>query len=211
MEINLVSDLEKFSLFIFDLDNTIYNEDDYLFLAYSEIAREFSHNVPGYSEKEFYEVLKKIYLSQGREKLFDKFLAEIGVETSFIPKCLDILRNFAPREKMIPYPVIKRVLLHIVGLGKPIYILTNGNPQQQKNKVSNIEWDGLDRSLKFIFANELEPKPSPKGVLHILDLTGVDKKDTIMIGDSETDYNCAMNSGISFLNVSEILSGHELF
>lgn len=204
MEIKSISELNKFSLFIFDLDNTIYCEDDYLFMAYDEIAREFSRAVPGLPKKEFSRILRNIYQAQGREMLFDKFLTEIGVDRGLIPKCLDILRHFKPEKKMMMYHGVKKVLHHLSELQKPVFVLTNGNPDQQKNKVNNIDWEGLEKRISFIYANEIEPKPSPKGVFHILSITGISKDEAILIGDSETDYNCAMNSGISFLYASEL-------
>ena len=45
--------------------------------------------------------------------------------------------------------------------GINLYIITNGNPIQQKNKVKHINWHGMVDNITFIYANEYMPKPDP--------------------------------------------------
>ena len=59
----------------------------------------------------------------------------------------------------------------------------------------------LDSYINFVFADKIEPKPSPAGVLHILEVSGIEKAKTVFIGDSETDQACALNSGVNYLDV----------
>jgi phosphoglycolate phosphatase-like HAD superfamily hydrolase len=58
--------------------------------------------------------------------------------------------------------------------------------------------------LCFVFADEFEPKPSPAGVEYILKNSGIGKNSTIMIGDSIDDRDCAVNSGIEFLDIKTL-------
>ena len=85
------------------------------------------------------------------------------------------------------------------------FVLTNGNTEQQKNKIRNIYWAGLDSYLQIVFANDIEPKPSAAGVEHILNISNTGKNDAIFIGDSEIDQACAVNSGIDFINVKDLI------
>ena len=50
MEIRSISDFNSFSLYIFDLDNTIYKEEDYLFDAYKQIAKSMVMKIPSKNE-----------------------------------------------------------------------------------------------------------------------------------------------------------------
>ncbi|MCJ7449317.1 MAG: HAD family hydrolase [Bacteroidales bacterium] len=202
MAIKSISDFYNFSLFIFDLDNTIYKEEDYLFQAYEAIAEKFAGILPSCSKKALYATLKDLYLQQGRDKLFDKFLNAICLDKSYLPDCLKILRSFKPGKPLKIDKKVKKILNSLKNQGKSIFILTNGNVDQQKNKIKHINWDGLDKKIGFVFANEIEPKPSPAGVLHILKITGIERNRTIFIGDSEADKKCAQNSGISYLDIS---------
>jgi HAD superfamily hydrolase (TIGR01549 family) len=173
-------------------------------LAYRAIAEEFGIIVPGNNINDLNRIIKNIYLQQGREKLFDKFLDTIGLDRSYLPRCLEILRSFELEKPMDPDKKVINILQSLVSMEKALYVLTNGNADQQRNKIKHIAWQGLDKSIRFIFADEIKPKPSPAGVEYIFRISGKSKNETIMIGDSETDFDCAENSGIAFLNVKSL-------
>lgn len=202
MAIKSISDLYNYSLFIFDLDNTIYNEEDYLFQAYEAVASRFSDMAAGHDKKSLYETLKQLYYKEGREKLFDKFLASAGIDYSFMPECLNILRNFKPEKPLIIYNNAAEVLKNLSEKKKNIFILTNGNTDQQRNKIRNILWNGLDKHIRFIYADDIEPKPSPAGVHYILRITNTEPGNALFVGDKDTDRQCAESGGIAYLDVS---------
>lgn len=199
-----ISDLNNFSLFIFDLDNTIYNEEDYLFQAYSAICDRFAGMVPGHDKKSLFTLMMKIYRKKGREKLFDKFLATTGIGEGYLAECLKILRSFKPEKQIKIYSKSEKILRFLIEKDKQIFVLTNGNPDQQKNKIRNVLWNGLDEKITFILANEIEPKPSPAGIRHIQKLTGTTKDKTVFIGDSLIDHECASRSEIKFINIIDL-------
>jgi HAD superfamily hydrolase (TIGR01549 family) len=204
MAIKSISDLYNFSLFIFDLDNTIYNEKDYLFQAYMAIADKFARIIPSYNKNELYHILKDLYMKEGRERVFDKFLDTVRLDHNHMPECLEILRTFKPEKPLIIDKVLMKFLRSLIKLKKSIYILTNGNTGQQKNKIKHIQWDGLDEHICFVFADEIEPKPSPAGVFYILRMTGFENSRTIFIGDKETDRVCAENSNVSYFDIKSL-------
>lgn len=204
MVIKSISDLYNFSLFIFDLDNTLYNEEDYLFQAYGAIAEKFTVILPIYSRDELFTIIMDIYREQGWDKLFDKFLEVIGLDKNYIQDCLKILRTFNPEKPLIIYDKARQVLGELKKRNEKVFILTNGNADQQKNKILHIRWEGLDENIGFVCANDFEPKPSPAGVNYILEKTGIKKDKTIFIGDSETDRLCAQNSGVTFFNAGDL-------
>ena len=193
---------------IFDLDNTIYKEEDYLFQAYKTIAKEFAGKFPSYCEQDLFRIINDIYEVHGSVKLFDKFLETINLNKSYLPICLNILRSFKPENPIEIDEIIKPILLNLKSQKKEIFILTNGNAEQQKNKIRNINWRGLDSYLHIVFASDIEPKPSAAGVEYILTISNTDKNDAIFIGDSEFDQACAVNSGIDFINVNDLAELH---
>jgi HAD superfamily hydrolase (TIGR01549 family) len=62
-----------------------------------------------------------------------------------------------------------------------------------------------------------KPKPDPGMIFKCLDYFYIDKDQVIFIGDSESDYNCAINAGVDFLWFGKdkpspsIISGKDLF
>jgi HAD superfamily hydrolase (TIGR01549 family) len=201
-----ISDLNNFSLFIFDLDNTIYNEEDYLFQAYSAICDRFSEIAPEHDKKSLLNLMMKIYREEGRDKLFDKFLVRSGIGEGYLSECLKILRTFNPEKQIEIYSKSEEILRFLIEKDKKIFVLTNGNPGQQKNKIRNLVWHGFDEKITFIMANEIEPKPSPAGIIHILEITGIEKNKTLFIGDSHLDQECASSGEIKFINIADLNS-----
>ena len=57
---------------IFDLDNTIYKERDFLFLAYQKIANTLFKK----KESEVFDFLTTEFLEKGRSCLFDKLVVD---------------------------------------------------------------------------------------------------------------------------------------
>jgi FMN phosphatase YigB (HAD superfamily) len=204
MAIRSISDFYSLSLFIFDLDNTIYNEEDYLFQAYSAIAEKFATETAIHNREQLFRLLMDIYRKDGREKLFNKFLGTSGFNETHLPICLDILRTFKPAHPIELDLNTRHLLLSLKERNKLIFVLTNGNPDQQRNKIGNLNWEGLDRHINFVFANEIEPKPSPAGVFYILEKSGVHMNKTVLIGDSETDKTCAQISGVEYLHIDTL-------
>jgi len=200
-----ISDLLNFSLFIFDLDNTIYNEEDYLFKAYEAICEKFAGKAKGLDKKLLFGTMIEIYRKEGRAKLFDKFLSRTGINHGYLTECIEILRNFHVDKQIEPFPKSAGILEVLIKKNKKIFILTNGNPVQQHNKIRSIKWKGLDESITFILANEIEPKPSPAGIIHILKLTGTEKNRAVFIGDSLTDQECALRGEIQFVNIEYLI------
>jgi len=208
MEIKSISDLFNYSLFIFDLDNTVYNEEEYLLQAYMAIAKKFAVILPDYEKEELYKILIDTYFTEGREKLFDKFLESTGLDNTHMTDCLNTLRSFKPEIPLKINNPVYEILLSIVSKRKNIFILTNGNVDQQKNKIRNILWNGLDEHIRFVYADEIEPKPGPGGVFYILRITGVGTQETIFIGDKETDRECAEKGGVTYIDIKKLI---ELF
>ena len=83
--------------------------------------------------------------------------------------------------------------------------MTNGNADQQRNKINNINWNGLKPPKEhIIFANEIGKKPDPIGVEILIERFSLRHEDILFIGDSETDRKCAIAANIKFLDVTKI-------
>ena len=90
----------------------------------------------------------------GRFGLFDKLIEKFGLPISYKQEALSILRNVEMGEKLICYSEIRECLEWLVESQKQIFIVTNGNPIQQKNKIKNIELGGLLDHIQVIYADE---------------------------------------------------------
>jgi phosphoglycolate phosphatase-like HAD superfamily hydrolase len=180
-----------------DLDNTIYPEIAFLNEAYHNVALsiEKMHNI---SSSEIYSYLVKEFEIAGRSNIFDKLLSKFSIDPSFLNFLLSIMRNTVVSDKIQIFPEAKMILDFALNENKKVFVVTNGNIHQQKNKVDSIAWEGLDEKLFFVYANMYEPKPSIASCSYILSNLDVQSSKGIMIGDSLIDRQFAINLGVDF-------------
>ena len=178
----------------FDLDNTIYREFDFLSLAYKNITSQLYGNdweVP-------YEFIINQFIDNGRKDIFNKMLQRfpLGTNKDYIKECINILRNSKFKKKIKTYSWFEDFLSFAK---KPYHlrIITNGNQEQQRNKLFslNINSSGID--LEVIFANDYGGKPNVEAFNALKKSHSLDN--LVYVGDSEIDFEFCQNSNIDFL------------
>ena len=122
-----------------------------------------------------------------------------------ITSILDILRGIKLKKKICLIDNMKQILMLLKNNKIPYVIFTNGNVVQQKNKVANINWEGLLTDV--IYANEISPKPNSISFTKYLlkNKIAINKNEILMIGDSNVDELFAKNMGCDFEHVSYFL------
>lgn len=203
--INLDKHFWNYKCYIFDLDDTLYNEKTYLISAYKEIANYIytKFNIDEIVVKEF--LIKEFFL-KGRKNLFNKMINSFCLPKDVIKDLLIILRNHTLSENIILFPEVESLIGQLITKRKSIFILTNGNVEQQKNKINQIRWNGTNKRIKFIFANNILPKPAPDGIFFILDEYNFKFEESVFIGDSEVDKKCALDANINFININSFVT-----
>lgn len=116
---------------IFDLDDTLYSEKQYIRSGYSKIAEYLG------DEKAADKMWK--YFEEGSPAI-DCYLKDIGMEEKKVA-CLSIYRNQMPNIKM--YKGMKEVLCNLKKRGIKIGIITDGRPEGQRNKITALELDQI--------------------------------------------------------------------
>ncbi len=190
-------DFSKYNLIIFDLDNTLYLEKDYLFEVYEKIA-EYTEKKYGLSKELSFDFLKNYFEKKGRENLLDIFIEEKQINRNEIGVFLHIMRNISLKRKLDLLHLSKIKLMEAISVSN-VCIVTNGNPIQQKNKIKQINWGNI-KIKKVYYANEIAPKPSKEIFKNIQkDFRLTNNHKTLMIGDSEVDKDFAKNIGADYV------------
>ena len=188
--------LESFDQIIFDLDDTLIYEKDYLFAAYLNIAETL-----GNSEEEvmnMYSYLRNNFVLGNRSRLFNDFINEFGLPNSHLNIMIQLLRSVKINGGL-QITVEGKQILQILKLKKREYsIITNGNPIQQANKINQIQWGEYPRPSLVVYANEFEPKPSPISFYMVQCNKG---GKALYVGDSEVDKEFANNAGMFFIRL----------
>jgi phosphoglycolate phosphatase-like HAD superfamily hydrolase len=192
---------KNYKALVLDLDNTIYPEKDYLFQVYYLIGQ-FVEFQEGVSREQVTQFLVNEFMANGRDHIFDKMIAHFELPETYLENCFRLLRT-----AKIPLPLLifEDMLIRLQEaseVGLQLFVLTNGHPEQQLNKIKHLEWHGLDQHIKCYFCNEIAPKPAPDAMLKLLADHQLLPSEVLFLGDANIDEACAMAAGVDFERVN---------
>ena len=144
-------------------------------------------------------------LLEGNNEVFNRMKAKYGLDEKYRYN-LDHLCDTAKLPlKLLLYQNMLNLLQDIVVDRKQLYIVTNGTPARQLNKIKQMEWHGLEPYLTCYFANETTPKPEPDSIDLLISEHGLQRKNVVMIGNSATDMLCAEACGIDYMETGNFI------
>lgn len=187
--------------FVFELDNVLYPEKDYLLQVYYLFANflEYTETYPPAGE--LTQFFKKAYEHAGPNLIFEKAKEAFGFGEKYRENFTRLHREARLPLKLLLFRESLRLLQDIVVDRKEIFIVTSGDPLQQLNKIRQTEWNGLEKYLRVFFADEMKPKPAPDVLLEILEQYNLRPIDVLVAGESQLDAIFAENAGVDFVKV----------
>jgi FMN phosphatase YigB (HAD superfamily) len=190
--------------FIFDLDNVLYPEKDYLFQVYYLFAGllEYTELIDA---KQTTDLMVNTYNTEGKDVVFDRLKEKLNINEKHHQNLRNLLITAKLPLKLLLYKNMLTLLQEIVIDRKKIFIVTNGTPEQQLNKIKQTEWHGLEQYLIAYFASEKIAKPEPDVIDLLINEHNLQRREILMIENSDTDKLCAESCGIDYLSVDEFL------
>jgi len=168
---------------IFDLDDTLYAEIEYVKSGLKQVSKYFSilYNL---DKNEFYNQMINILEKKGRVQIFDEVLKKFGYYTKLnVQKALSVYRTHIPKIKL-NHDVLS-LLTYYQNKDIPLYIVTDGNKIVQDNKIKAL---GLEKYVKKVFITHrhgrIHAKPSTYCFEKILTIEKVDAQDAVYIADN---------------------------
>lgn len=191
--------------FIFELDDVLYPERDYLLQVYYLFSNfiEFTETFP--PALELIEFFKKAYLHHGDDGIFDRAKEVFAINEKYRDNFDRLYFTARLPLKLLLYSNMLTLLQEIVIDRKEIIIITNAKPEVQMNKIMQTEWNGLEKYIKVYYAQEINLKPESDVLSYILKEHNLLRKDLLVIGNTLTDKDFASSSGVDYLNVSEFM------
>lgn len=190
--------------FVFELDNVIYPEKDYLFQLYYLFSSLLEYTEL-FDAKVMTDLMVNTYHAEGPDRVFDRLKEKFTIDEKYRINFQHLMLTARLPLKLLIFQAVLDLLQEIVINRKKIFIVTNGNQALQLNKIKQTEWHGLEAYLTCYFAEEILPMPEPD-VLHLLmkehDLS---RRDLILIGQSEAMELCAEACGVDYYNVGKFL------
>ncbi|MEO3407936.1 HAD hydrolase-like protein [Mucilaginibacter sp. CAU 1740] len=190
--------------FIFELDNVLYPEKDYYFQVYYLFANMLEY-VELTDAKAATKVLTDTYIAEGKDAAFDSLAQQFPEAEQYRDKFENQLTTAKLPLKLLLYQKMLTLMQDIVVDRKKLFIVTNGNIQEQINKIKQTEWHGLEKYLRCYFAEETAPKPEPDVIELLMKDDNLQRRDIVMIGNSQADMLCAEACGVDYINVEEFL------
>lgn len=184
---------------IFDLDDTLYNERQYVMCAMRHVA-EYIGEKFGMDIDNSYLELMDILDMYGRGKVFDTFIKRHGIEVS-IQKLVSRYRETKPALTL--YEDAESLLQELKRYGVKTGIITDGCRTVQHNKIQALR---LERQIdEIIVTDDYEniAKPSVVPYQMILQrIDGIEPKECVYIGDNpKKDFIGARKVGMMTVRI----------
>lgn len=181
--------------YILDLDNTLYDENQYLHHVFLEFWDRYFQD-----HTTFQQICSHTLSDESRlhsQDIFKTFLelTPFGYSTNYHDELFDIYTS--TKCDLSLYPDAKEFLDFLKKKKHLVAILTNGPVQAQKNKIKNLKITDIPIFYAREYGMEYE-KPHPNAFLRVLDHFNLPPKECYMIGDNpHTDILGAKAIGIT--------------
>lgn len=191
--------LQKKSLIVFDLDGTLFNTLGDLSVAVNFALCHFG--LPEHDEQRV-----RTFIGNGSMKLIERSMGEAalpenvartGVTIEMVHKVYSDFYWEHCTERTLPNPGVVDFLHN----SKARFAVLTNKPLRPTEKI--LEYFGLRDRFEFILCGDTTPerKPSPAGLLKIIEMAGVSREEAVMVGDDQPDILAARNAGVDCLTL----------
>lgn len=193
--------MNKFDAIIFDLDDSLYDEKQFVQSGFNEVAQ-FLSLKSSYEKEEIVKILFDALSAHGRGKVFDIVLDKINLfQDSLVKELVDVYRNHVPNIE--PYSDTINVLGSLKSEGYKVGLITDGNVVVQKNKVKALKlqkyFDCMIFSDEYGIENQ---KPSEVPFRKAVEFLGVDMQKSVYVGDNpRKDFITAKKLGMYSIRI----------
>lgn len=194
-----------FRALVFDLDDTLYSERDFVMSGYRTVAR-YLDDTRRCSFETAFSIMEETYEKSGRHMVFPMLIEWLSNESLSLPELVNIYRQHKPDIQLYPgYLDLLRKLARHYRMG----IITDGLPSVQERKVHAL---GLRCVMdKIIYTWEYgseKEKPHPLSFSLMLQHFQAEPGSALFIGDCpEKDCRGAHGVGMKFAQIQCQKSG----
>ena len=167
---------------LIDLDDTLYDEGDYVRSGFRVVAARLALLFPGTSEARIYQSMLTELNANGRGKVFDRALESIGQspELKLVASLVDVYRGHQPKISL--WPGVADTLKALRRRFR-LAVVTDGTEVMQRRKVQALGIEGLVHQVAYCWGLGA-PKPSPEAYYAALKNLGVRPDEAVVIGDN---------------------------
>jgi methionine salvage enolase-phosphatase E1 len=188
--------------FIFELDNVLYPEKDFLLQVYYLFSQfmEYSEQLEAPALLTF---MQNTYTAEGSEQLFEKTALQFNIDHKYKLNFDLLQRNVRLPLKLLLFEPCSQFLKEIVQSGKPVFLLVGGNPEAQLNKIKQVDWQGLEQYLTVYFKKELNDEKEEQALTFLLEKHELQKKKVLLVSDMQPKLPQAADT-LKYLSVDKL-------
>lgn len=167
---------------ILDLDDTLYDERDYVLSGFRAVAGEIVRRFPAVEAEGLYGLMVAELDAHGRGKVFDRALEHAGVaaDPQLVQALVETYRDHRP--KIVLWPGVADVLADLTRRYRTA-VVTDGLAQMQRRKVEALGVETLVSEVLYCWEHEA-PKPDPACYIEALRRLDASPEDAVVIGDN---------------------------
>ena len=188
--------------FVFELDDVLYPQKDYLLQVYYLFAQ-FIEYAEQISADEILKSMQQTYLATGSEDIFEKTATQFDIPLKYKVNFDLLFLSARLPLKLLMFNEMLSLLQEITVERKHIFIFTNGDPMMQLNKIKQMEWHGLEKYLKLYFADEFGSEQ--KCIDFIIVEHNLVPEDILVIGNEEPSEKLLVPKGVDYFVASKLL------
>ena len=194
--------LNNIALLIFDLEGTLIDSKTDLVLSVNAMREQM-----GLPRLETAVVVS--YVGAGVATLIRRALRE-GVSDDEIARASTIFLDYYSQhllDNTVPYPGVRQALEEL--RDRTMAVLTNKRVDFSREILEGL---GMAHHFSWIYGETSFPKkkPNPVGILRLMSDTGIPARQTLMVGDSDTDVLTGRNAGVWTCGVTYGFGAHTL-
>ena len=166
-------------IWIFDLDETLYDESTYVISGLEFVAQKISSEFM-LNTVEILKCMETELISKGRSEVFQKLLRNFPTITYSVEELISFYRDHKPNIKLLPDA--KELLDKLVD--EEVYLVTDGSRVTQRNKIAALK---IEENFREIFVTdehgEGASKPSTTCFKKIKNQALAEWNEMVYIGD----------------------------
>ncbi len=194
---------------IFDLDDTLYREYDYVLSGFRAVAK-FVTKECGLDDKRIFDQLVSIVEQNGRGKVFNVLCAQHDLDQErFVKKMVTAYRTHLPNINL--FDGVEEILSELHNKSCMIGLITDGMASVQRNKVKVLGLE--DHMQSIVYTDELEgenAKPSQVPYEQILNEFDIDAEVAAYVGDNPyKDFHAPKVMGMMSIQLEQ--NGQRMF
>jgi hypothetical protein len=195
--------INHYQSFVFNLDDVIYPERDFLLQVYYLFAQ-FMEYTEQLDAPELLAFMKSEYEGGGKEGIFQRTAEKFGIGQQYASNFELLHRTARLPLKLLLFPALQEFMQDLLAKEKGLYLLVSGDAEGQLNKIRQVEWAGMAAHLRVYFSEEISGSMDINPLEYFIEDQGLQRDQMIMFGVATADESLALLAGIKFLRADKL-------